>query len=597
MKLRYLLFSISLLAITGCEDFLSTKSYSDITHGNYYKNESDLEGALNASYSFLRSGQRAGNYAEGMNVLGEAGSDEARCTAQANLNSHPLDAYSTLNSANDILSEVWVQTYSAINTTNEIIASIDGFEEPTPRMKGIAGEAKFLQALWYFNLVRNFGGVPVLEDPSRASFDFVSKERDPIEKVFKHIFSLLKYSFENLDDTEYSGQIGRADKVAAAGLLAKAYLHAASSMQLLQPTLSEDIMMEGLNSYSWTDTDDSGQALDAAGTMKYYYQKAAYYAGYVIERHGGEDCFANGSLVGQFYPVESTPDILFEVVMTYGLTPAQSGYFAFMFGPDGKPAHGGGQDIVHPLNCVVIPNYTCSYTNKTWSSADRRFLWTLSTYQYNRTTGKRKELDGKFNTNNCDWIKIHKFSVDVNDIPPISIGAGVNNPILRLSDICLVYAEALGELSYMEGGSISPEALTWLNVVRENAGCRKYDIDDVRTALPIPFHPDFNSIQEGNKEMKGYVTTTDIEHWRRTLMNERMMELLGEGHRWYDLVRLGLLVPVVTEVTAFVNTKSANDSKAHTLERDVKDFNVFRPIPLREIQLHHGNLVQNYGYY
>lgn len=90
--------------------------------------------------------------------------------------------------------------------------------------------------------------------------------------------------------------------------------------------------------------------------------------------------------------------------------------------------------------------------------------------------------------------------------------------------------------------------------------------------------------------MKGYVTSTDIEHWRRTILNERMMELLGEGHRWYDLVRMGLLKQVVEGVTDFA-------LHGQPVNRQISDFHVFRPIPFREIQVQQGNLKQNYGYY
>lgn len=72
-----------------------------------------------------------------------------------------------------------------------------------------------------------------------------------------------------------------------------------------------------------------------------------------------------------------------------------------------------------------------------------------------------------------------------------------------------------------------------------------------------------------------------------------MMELLGEGHRWYDLVRLGILTDVVKGVTDFVS----HGTPAEYLDRNISPFHVFRPIPLREMQLHQGSLVQNYGYY
>ena len=77
--------------------------------------------------------------------------------------------------------------------------------------------------------------MPLKTKPSVNSDDFVKMTREPVSVIYKYIISLLKDAVAKLPDTEYGSQIGRADKYAAAGLLAKVYLHAASSMQLLQP--------------------------------------------------------------------------------------------------------------------------------------------------------------------------------------------------------------------------------------------------------------------------------------------------------------------------------------------------------------------------
>ena len=319
-----------------------------------------------------------------------------------------------------------------------------------------------------------------------------------------------------------------------------------------------------------------------------------------ISACGRENQFAGidaqfGNLVGQFYPVESTRDVLFEAVYSQNMSPNQGSQFCYMFGPAGNPNHGGGWNIIAPINCVIIPNFTCKYdaATKTWSSPDRRFLWSLSTYKYKDATSPAVILAGTNAENICKQIRINKFHSNRDDLPPHSIGTGVNNPILRLSDVCLIAAEALGELSWMDSGTISEEALDYLNIVRRNAGVTEYTMSEVRHAEPIVLHQAFNSLVPANREIKGYTTTTDIEHWRRTLLNERMMELLGEGHRWYDLVRLGLLKPVVDGVTAF----AGHGNPKVYLERKIEDFHVFRPIPLREMQVHQEYLVQNYGYF
>lgn len=583
------------VAFAGCSDFLSTRADSDMTHDSYYNSVTELEGGLNAAYSRLSVGHNLGTYAKGINILGEMGTDEAFTEGKQELNALPLDRYSSLNSTNTILSKFYTQAYDAINKGNEILDAAPKLAGTDVRVDGIVGEAEFLNALWYFNLVRNFGAVPLKKTASVSSDDFASMKRNSVEEVYKYIIELLQDAGEKLGDTEYAGKIGRADRYAAYGLLAKVYLNAASSMLLLQPKLTEDMKLGGLNSFEWTDVDDNGVELSAEETMKYYYRKAADYAMMTIDYYGGETCLEAGNLVGCFYPVESTRDVLFEAVFSQNLTPNQGNYFGFLFGPKGSLAGGGGHNVIASLSCIVVPNFTCSYdkSSKVWSSSDRRFMWSIATYKYDQKTNEKIVLDGNKTGGICRDLTINKFHTNLDDLPPHSIGVGVNNPILRLSDVCLIYAEAMGELSWMESGSISNEAFKYLNVVRRNAGVMEYTLEEVCHAEPIKLHQAFNSIPRANKEMKGYVTSTEIEHWRRTIMNERMLELLGEGHRWYDLVRMGLL----KDVAAVSGDFAGHGNPPVYLNRAVEDFHVFRPIPLREMQLHQNTFVQNFGYY
>ena len=76
--------------------------------------------------------------------------------------------------------------------------------------------------------------------------------------------------------------------------------------------------------------------------------------------------------------------------------------------------------------------------------------------------------------------------------------------------------------------------------------------------------------------------------------------MLCESHRWYDLVRMGVLPKVVNGITAFntVENKGVIGPAHPGLSRGtVDEHHNFRPIPFREIQLHHGNIIQNAKYY
>lgn len=137
---------------------------------------------------------------------------------------------------------------------------------------------------------------------------------------------------------------------------------------------------------------------------------------------------------------------------------------------------------------------------------------------------------------------------------PISASEGNNSwPILRYPDVLLLYAEALAE-----SGQI-PEALIPLNEVRQRAGL---------AALQGLTQPDL----------------------RLAIEQERRVELCFEGHRWFDLLRTGRMVEVMTAYK-----EKYKDSGYLVNTYDVSPHRALFPIPNRERSLN-PDLIQNPGY-
>lgn len=592
MKKQAILLIIGcMLYLTSCEiDFLDTISLSNHAKSDYYTTLNQYERALAGCYSYnqRRTTARNENYAIGIPVLGQAGTDETFIVRDKGVlwESHvQLDDYTSLSSDNLVCEQVWINHYSGINATNEIIDRIQSLDndviQNNPRYREISGEAKFLQALWYFNLVRIFGGVPVVTSTVVSTEDMSVLGRDSIQKVYSRIFNLLEEAITVLPEKPANNQFGRATKYAAHALLSKVALHVASSMHLMN--LSEDIKLNGINSYDWL-LKAGDNFLSKDETIHHYYSLAKDQADTVLSYFAPE--YLMSKFTDVFYPNESSKEILFEIIMSSDFAQETGSYFGSLFGPAGTSAAGGGQRVIWPVNPILLDNFTFTFSgsgaNTVYSSVDSRFLWTMATYTVN-ANGTITPLSGSGIYRSC---QIGKFRVDM---PPTynQFRTPVNNPVLRVSEICLIYAEAQAELDNLNGLGITAEALKYLNIVRKRAVVPEYTSESVKNTVLLS-----EKTIQGNKEMKGYATTTDIEHFRRAILNERMLELTGEGHRWFDLVRMGVLENVVIQTSQFANGITPDRCPI----RIVKPYHVFRPIPGREISLHKGALLQNFGY-
>lgn len=132
--------------------------------------------------------------------------------------------FSTVNSGNGEISNLWNSYYSAMFNVNNALGKIQTATITDASKKAVDGELKFLRAFLYFDLVRYFGDVvlvtKVLETPDEA-FGLL---RVPQAQVFTQIETDLKDAVASLPDRQPTNQTGRATKGAAATLLGTVYL-------------------------------------------------------------------------------------------------------------------------------------------------------------------------------------------------------------------------------------------------------------------------------------------------------------------------------------------------------------------------------------
>ncbi|MEN7550980.1 RagB/SusD family nutrient uptake outer membrane protein [Rapidithrix thailandica] len=126
--------------------------------------------------------------------------------------------------------EVWVANYQGIARANQALKVIPDFTIEERVKNRLMGEARFLRAYFYFNLVRSFGGVPLIEkipDPTNTQELEQARTRASKEQIYQLIINDLQFAIENLYPKSELGpeDVGRATVGAAKTFLAKVNMY------------------------------------------------------------------------------------------------------------------------------------------------------------------------------------------------------------------------------------------------------------------------------------------------------------------------------------------------------------------------------------
>ncbi|RIV19899.1 RagB/SusD family nutrient uptake outer membrane protein [Fibrisoma montanum] len=177
---RLIIFFSSLLLLAGCE-VLDKQPLPSITPENFFANADDAEAGLTAAYDAL---QQTGLYGQDLNVVGEMPSDNVTST---NGDVNALERLIWTPQTNQ-MNNTFQQSYIGINRANAVLKYVPGISMNETRRNQILGEARFLRALHYFNLVRMYGGVPLRLEPTESGDPgAVALARSTAEQVYAQI--------------------------------------------------------------------------------------------------------------------------------------------------------------------------------------------------------------------------------------------------------------------------------------------------------------------------------------------------------------------------------------------------------------------------
>lgn len=211
--------TILLGVMSSCEKFLSLAPVSQANTEDFYKTAADLDNAVIAAYKFHK--YIWSNDFCGQHILDEMRSDN---TGYSGLED-PTDNF-TKDTGKEWYMWSWDKCYKAIYMCNVAIEKSDGIEMEEALKNQYLAELRFIRAITYFELVRNYGGVPlVLTTPKSLAPEEIHVFRNTAQEVYDQIVADLQFAEANLP-VSYSADkmVGRATKGAANGYLGKVYL-------------------------------------------------------------------------------------------------------------------------------------------------------------------------------------------------------------------------------------------------------------------------------------------------------------------------------------------------------------------------------------
>lgn len=219
-KIKTILLFCVALAMTGCNDFIDLSPISQASENNFYKTQSDMETAMNSVYNTLYD-----IYGPSClpSYFGEAASDNAYCneTAYEFGAKIAIAEHKNVNTDNAMVLDFWNYYYKALFKINNVISKCNGSD--IPNKDQIIGECRFLRALYYFDLVRAYGDVPLVLEPVDAA-EAYKMGRTPSSEIYNAIVEDLKFAADNLPAKTNERFTGAATSDAANTLLGKVYL-------------------------------------------------------------------------------------------------------------------------------------------------------------------------------------------------------------------------------------------------------------------------------------------------------------------------------------------------------------------------------------
>ena len=506
MKTYKILSLIVVFLSVGCEDFLETSPQDSIAGNVFWQTEDHAVLGVNAIYNVMRR----------QPYINELGMDDVltpmayRYGGSANWDTWQL--YSIVSGNSDsrtrLYNDRWETLYRGIGRANEALVNIPDIQMNDEDLKNqLIGEARFLRALFYFDLLNYYGGqddskydgVPLYIEPT--SFTQTYEPRSKPSEVRAVIIEDLNDAIAKLRSTGGAISDGRASKGAAMALLGKVYLYNK------QWSEAADMFEQVIASGDYQLHDDYGSMFQTSGEKNREVIFALQNEG--IQNFGGWRDLRYGNASSRSNAKNSSIPTNF-FVNSYRMIDGSrfdiDQFLADFEADNGRPFDWSNRDDVNLMFADRDPRLEASIIrpfalfvgrgNKTYE------------YRYPRDTETEPYECMRTVNNTNDHYAWRKF-VNMGEESPVRRHSAIDYPVIRYADVLLMYAEARNEANAAHAANAADPLYEAFNAVRTRAGIA--------------------GISVGTQE-----------EIRQLIREERMIELAAEGiyysdfRRWYD---------------------------------------------------------------
>ena len=570
MKLNNFLIIMLVCTLFSCKKYLDIIPDNVATLEHAFRMREQAEKYLYTCYSFLpNDGNRYGN-------TGMVGADEFWLADIYISAFYPFQIARGEQSVADPVMSPWhgsdlAQNYwIALRECNTFLENVQKVPDmPSYERDQWEAEVKFLKAYYHFYLLKHFGPIPIVKEnlPINAPSEDVRVYRQHVDTVFNYIVALMDEAAVNLPEKvlNENAELGRITKPIALGIKAKILAYAASPLFNGNPDYQDYTNKDGKKLFDseykvekWQRAADAlKEAIDLAHNIGYKifdFERSNYSKdiseetriqlnnrGTLTERWNSEIIWAN---------TNSTTAGLQQWTAPRGLNNAQRAYS----GSNGSM--GATLNIASlfytengvPINEDTEWPYESRYNLRTATTEDKYRIkpgYVTAAFNFDRESRFYGSLgfdggvwygNGIYDDNNPYWLEaksgqflgkaqagwhpmpgyfVKKYINYTNTATSSSVYSTVNWPwvILRLSDLYLLYAEALNEIN-----GPNSETFLYLDLIREKAGLAGV----VESWANYSARPEKPSTKEGLREI---------------IHRERAIEMAFEGERFWDLRR------------------------------------------------------------